>query len=151
MPNLHKKIEWYWVGKCHLFLKLDLHSPWSKQQQYTKGPKIKAMKNVTTPRGKFKDRLLIDQSLYAWLNKLLPHKSQTQHLFFLLTNNLWEWKPQNILPLGCVHKLRWQEEVGRWYWKFTGMQIFHDFRKDISSQVSTRGGRWSIMGELLSK
>ena len=43
----------------------------------------------------------------------------------------------NISHLGVVHKLRWQDEMGRWYWKY---QRYAD-RKGIPSQMST-GGRW---------
>ena len=38
-----------------------------------------------------------------------------------------------------IHKLRWQEEVGRWFWKHQHYSCFHYNSKGIPSQMSTWG------------
>ena len=37
--------------------------------------------------------------------------------------------------LGGVHKLRWQDKVGVWYWNGIDMQIFPYNDKEIPSQM----------------
>ena len=75
----------------------------------------------------------------------LQHGFITNILEAQYIKSCWKmWTKHMMKYFGVIHKLRWQDEVGRWYVleksSVNAMQVFPYLDKEILLQMSTVGG-----------